>query len=179
MSNKVQYPVDESFLTQAAYAADLAKTLGTIAKGAQQQQTQTSIENAIQTLLAPLQPEATQQAKSAESTDDIRDTNVYIYFAGDIATGKSSLAYRVQAALAEQGFTVSHNQDRDRDVLTVVNPVSVLAGETGGDVPDPRLDPNWCEECQTVHTPPTKGEDDELAGLLTLLTLFGRRKPKA
>lgn len=189
MSIKSQEPLNHDFVVQASVAAELTNALASAALNGHQGQTQTSIENAIQTLLAPLQPAVVEPAKVAgeagtvgngQATAGPKDDNVYIHFNGARATGKSNLAFRVQAALLEQGFNVGLGESPTGDVLTVVNPAEVIkAGNAGSAEPDPRLDPNWCEECQQVHPEPSRGEVRELAGLLTILSLLGGRKPKA
>lgn len=133
-------PINDAFLQQAVVAADLINSLGSAGQFAHQGQTQTSIENAIQTLLAPLQP--VQVANKSQSDDSFGTTGT-----------------------AENGG---------------------LTGGTAGtgktfnsaEAVDPRLDPNWCEECQVVHSQPAN-KVDELVGLITLLSMLKGRKSKA
>lgn len=180
MSIKSQQPLNQDFVVQASVAAELTNALASVAVNGHQGQTQISIENAIQSLLAPLQPDSeTGTMGNGQATAGPKDDNVYIHFVGATATGKTNLAFRVQSALLDQGFNVNLGESPTGDVLTVVNPVEVIkAGDDDSTKPDPRLDPNWCEDCQEVHTPPGKYVG-ELAGLLTILSLLGGRKPKA
>lgn len=133
-------PILESFLEQAIVAAELINSLGSAAQFSQQGQTQTSIENAIQTLLAPLQP--VQVPNKSQSDDSFGTT-------GTAASGG------LTGGTAGTGKTFN-----------------------SAEAVDPRLDPNWCEECQVVHSQPAN-KVDELVGLLTLLSMLKGRKPKA
>lgn len=133
-------PILESFLEQAIVAAELINSLESAAQFSQQGQTQKSIENAIQTLLAPLQP--VQVANKSQSNDSFGTTGT-----------------------AENGGLTGGTAGTDKTF-------------NSAEAVDPRLDPNWCEECQVVHSQPAN-KVDELVGLLTLLSMLKGRKPKA
>ena len=187
MNEKVLYSPE--LLMQAQVAAGLTEVLKQVADCSHNSGVQISMEKAIVSLLAPFQPEENVKAKTSgeagtvgngQATAGPKDDNVYIHFKGARATGKTNLAFRVQRALLDQGFNVDFDEDATGDVLTVVSPAEVIKADNAGSAgSDPRLDPNWCENCQEVHPEPSRGEVRELAGLLSILSLLGSRKPKA